>query len=1106
MKKQVIINLNSGSFEQGFSQVNIKIYWINENDEINSHQVYCHFNQAPELPEHYDNWLKKYEVLYKYQRGFISEEDETDEFGSDVERIAGFTTDIAECNKAFEYLRESFNHWLSPVKEQLEQELDINAEDIDVVIRTQNITSQTTKELVQKLPWHSWDFFCKENFTDVALSFSDSGEFSFDSSKRIPLLPRPKRVKILCILGANTLGDSKDEEGIDVEADRRFLRKIPGAYCVFLRQPSRSELIKFMEQERWDIFFFSGHSETPEEDINTGYLYLKPEETIDIREIKEKIQTAIQEYEGMKLAIFNSCNGLGLARQLSDLDIAQIIIWREPVPDKIAQEFLKSFLDSFSTTGLSLYRSVQNARLEVQEYISKNDNLPRVSWLPVIHHNLAKESIAWEQLRRVQDRFIHQEETPRERLLDRVEEFWIKGVLDQSLHIEETIELGVSEYFDAVNNSLSIQGENSDRENRDLPEGTRAIDVFGELENKRTMLILGEAGSGKTIALLEIARESINDALQDTSLPIPVVLNLSSWAGEKQQKPLADWLIQELNRIYQFTEKQCRAWVKNQQLLLLLDGLDEVKETKREACIIAINQFLREYERTEMVVCCRIKDYNNLSEKLQFQSAVFYKPLTSEQIDRYFHDAEEELSAVDKLREEEDAIQKLLKSPLILNIVTVAYKNKEELSYKNSEEERRYHLYDTYIRTRLEEKEEQSNSELSKLKYSKEQSLHWLSWLAQKMNQKSQKILLIEQIQPHWLEAFTQKWMYVISFRLIFGLIVGLITVLHFGTQVTDNLGDQLSLVIPSVIAALASSLSSLVLFSFMPSIIFRFIPRRISRRISRHISSFIPGVISGLIYVIIAAPIVYPLINEQLITLLSPLMIDGVALGILLSLIYRKKIDQKIGIIDDLKRDKKKAIRYSLFGLIGGSIYVLARWLLTDVYKPHPGLHGGLKVLHEFQYAPIIIELLIFTILPGLLGYLDKGDKLEQTIIPNQGVWRSAKNAYIFFTIFLLVGIICGIPYSENTHEVISIALAIGLLAAIAGGKGPVFAGFVLIQHFTLRIILWLQGFTPWNYARFLDYATARIFLRKVGGGYIFLHRELREHFAQIPLGRDSH
>ncbi len=42
-----------------------------------------------------------------------------------------------------------------------------------------------------------------------------------------------------------------------------------------------------------------------------------------------------------------------------------------------------------------------------------------------------------------------------------------------------------------------------------------------------------------------------------------------------------------------------------------------------------------------------------------------------------------------------------------------------------------------------------------------------------------------------------------------------------------------------------------------------------------------------------------------------------------------------------------------------------------------------------------------------------------------------------------------------------------------------------------------------PWDYVRFLDYATDRIFLRRVGGGYIFVHRLLLEHFA--ALGADE-
>ncbi|NES81114.1 MAG: NACHT domain-containing protein [Moorea sp. SIO2B7] len=678
MKIKLIFSITSGDFQQGFGQVKINVYSQRAN-----YQIPCHFNKAPELSKFYNNWREKYEALCKYRRGvgFKNEDDETDDFISEAESIAKSLKYIAECNKAFDCLRDNLNYWLNPVKEVLEQELDLNPEDeIDVVIQTPNISSESTN-ILQKLPWHWWDFFSQENFSDVAISFSNSKKVHSISLERIPDFPGPKRVKILGVLGEP--GDDKDKDKIDVEADRRLLRKILGAYCVFLRQRTKAEFLDFMLRERWDILFFSGHSKTDKE-ANTGLLSLKPGETLDIQEIRETIQFNIDQYQGMKLAIFNSCDGLGLARGLAHLDIAQIIVWREPVPDKVAQEFLKYFLNNFTNleefpTGLSLYRSVQKARLEVQKYI-ENGNLPNISWLPVIHHNLAKdnpakESISWKQLRQLPDTGIHRKkENPSESLLNRVEESWIKGVLEKSLHIEETIELGLSERLDAVIYPARRQEENSYQgiskqatiftlylliqrgldqlallflQYYSLPEGTRAIDVFGELENKRTMLILGEPGSGKTTALLEIAYESIIDARKDTTLPIPVVLNLSSWAAEGQQEPLAHWLVRELNRNYLFSKTQCQAWVKNQQLLLLLDGLDEIKkESQREDCIRAINQFLREYEKTEIVVCCRIQYYNKVSERLHFQSAVFYNSPTEPQINRYLDDAKKELLAV----------------------------------------------------------------------------------------------------------------------------------------------------------------------------------------------------------------------------------------------------------------------------------------------------------------------------------------------------------------------------------------------------------------------------------------------------------------------------
>jgi hypothetical protein len=46
---------------------------------------------------------------------------------------------------------------------------------------------------------------------------------------------------------------------------------------------------------------------------------------------------------------------------------------------------------------------------------------------------------------------------------------------------------------------------------------------------------------------------------------------------------------------------------------------------------------------------------------------------------------------------------------------------------------------------------------------------------------------------------------------------------------------------------------------------------------------------------------------------------------------------------------------------------------------------------------------------------------------------------------------------------------------------------------------MLWRNGSAPLNYVRFLDDAADHIFLRKVGGGYIFVHRLLLEYFASL-------
>lgn len=75
------------------------------------------------------------------------------------------------------------------------------------------------------------------------------------------------------------------------------------------------------------------------------------------------------------------------------------------------------------------------------------------------------------------------------------------------------------------------------------------------------------------------------------------------------------------------------------------------------------------------------------------------------------------------------------------------------------------------------------------------------------------------------------------------------------------------------------------------------------------------------------------------------------------------------------------------------------------------------------------------------------------------------------------------------------------GLVSGLAFGIMPTqkFGLFPVIQHFTLRLIIARDNLLPQKLVPFLDYCVDHIFLHRVGGGYIFIHRLLMEHFAAM-------
>ena len=195
-------------------------------------------------------------------------------------------------------------------------------------------------------------------------------------------------------------------------------------------------------------------------------------------------------------------------------------------------------------------------------------------------------------------------------LISIVRNAWIRGVFESNLQDAIRLELGLKE----IPNLLlrpNLQIRYQEFKERLIITGTPIRQIFQE--SGQALLILGEPGSGKTFTMLELARDLLDEAERDEYKPIPIVLNLSSWARERIS--LRDWIIEEINLEYQLATKVTQTWIENDQLCLLLDGLDEVSKEWRNACVDAINTFKLLYNAS-MVVCSRTKDYKTLNDKL----------------------------------------------------------------------------------------------------------------------------------------------------------------------------------------------------------------------------------------------------------------------------------------------------------------------------------------------------------------------------------------------------------------------------------------------------------------------------------------------------------
>lgn len=234
---------------------------------------------------------------------------------------------------------------------------------------------------------------------------------------------------------------------------------------------------------------------------------------------------------------------------------------------------------------------------------------------------MVKDDLAAWQARRIRDQRTEMaqrratpgrdvEQSQLEILRRKVEQFWVDGVLKHSLYDEVLIDLGIEGNTEAIDHPWATVLELPDHSTRELLRSRKIADIFEEAG--RSLLVLGEPGAGKTTCLLDLARSLLASEHEGIT---PVVLNLSSFGS--RSGPLFDWLTEEIRGRYQIPKQLCRRWLTEGRLLLLLDGLDEVNESRRADCVRAINAYVESHGAPGLVVCSRVAEYVALPDRIK---------------------------------------------------------------------------------------------------------------------------------------------------------------------------------------------------------------------------------------------------------------------------------------------------------------------------------------------------------------------------------------------------------------------------------------------------------------------------------------------------------
>jgi len=722
-------------------------------------------------------------------------------------------------------------------------------------------------------------------------------------------------------------------------------------------------------------------------------------------------------------------------------------------------------------------------------------------------------------------------------------------ILRQALHDDQVVEmpLRLRERPEKVRRLADVLLPHGRRTDRLVAEGATLLDVLDKHAGMDGdgLLIVGEPGAGKSVALVALAAELLVRAQRDPQHPVPVYLPLKHWG--RRRLPFSTWLVQELVDLYEMPGPLAQRWTSGGQLFFLLDGLDELpRREDRIACVAGISSFQRfgRQHRLPLIVAARPYEYDTLPEPLELENAIEILPLQPDAVERRLADAGSPMRGVLEVIRGDATARSMLTSPLLLSLITRTYAGGVGSGATRAVGgDRLSGLFVSYVEERFAL--ERSTRDNRKTSYRPTATRRWLSSLAAAMIEKQQSIFVLGQLSADWLPGRGDRWFVKLLPGLLFGMTflvpVGLAgsTYAALVSWLVVTLGAGLTVGRASIFttatavrwawswrAALASVASSAAA-ALAVSLAFSALDINAialgrdgpsgptGSDVARILERFVAV---GIALMVLAGIELIPDPGGKQLPRRRAALQWAICVGLVLAL--------ATGIARTITSGPAEGGRiageWAILGGLGAwltansgpaervswswrratkstrSACTLATVFGIGVFASF-GLFAGPK---NGFYAGATVATCA-AVSTSLVAGLDRAS-IPVYVTPNEATRRS-------FLSGLLIGAIAFLLFAVAIASLMLLLtagrpdLGLALAASIAFGF-PIAMVIALTfgigsaaQHWVMRVVLWRSAIAPLRYGRWLNYVVSlKLLYRTGGGGYVFVHGLMQEYFAQ--------